>query len=493
MTRISEEVARAEGLREQDVLVVRELVEEWRRHHPRNILRDEYYLSHRSTKDLGVSVSKQIAKKLNPHVDWAAKCVDWWADRVQFEGITMDSDDATEAMEEALDANDMKNTVHKAVSSALRHSCSFLTVTRGDIDAGEPSTVVSAYPATAASALWDDAKKRIRAGLVLVASARRTPRGQKVPVLFYVFTDTDCIVLSRNSVFGGFVASYIPHNMGRVPMEPIAYHATLGRPFGRSRITQTVMDLVDDAQREMMNMTAAASFSAWPQKYLLGADTTTAEKIGNQPFNAFIGSLFVATTGKSGQIPQFGQLAQLSMQPHIDYMRSLASQFSGTTGVPLSSLGVVSDNPSSAEAIYAGKEDAVVDIQSFIEACKHALKTIAVMIVASETGETYGKTLQAIGTVSVNFRNPAMPSVVSQSDAMVKQISAIPWLANSDVVLRELGYTDEQIRQLRSDRRRAQALEGAQKLLETNKAVTSSEDNAGGTQPIQESDFPEEV
>lgn len=50
-----------------------------------------------------------------------------------------------------------------------------------------------------------------------------------------------------------------------------------------------------------------------------------------------------------------------------------------------------------------------------------------------------------------------MPSVVSQSDAMVKQISAIPWLADSDVALRELGYDDEQIAQLRSDRRRSQA------------------------------------
>lgn len=55
-------------------------------------------------------------------------------------------------------------------------------------------------------------------------------------------------------------------------------------------------------------------------------------------------------------MPQFGQLTQGSMQPHIDYMRSLAVRFSGETNVSLSELGVVSDNPSSAEAIYAAKE-----------------------------------------------------------------------------------------------------------------------------------------
>lgn len=63
----------------------------------------------------------------------------------------------------------------------------------------------------------------------------------------------------------------------------------------------------------------------------------------------------------------------------------------------------------------------------------------------------------ALGIIKVHFRNPAMPFVVSQSDAMVKQISAIPWLADSDVALRELGYDDEQIAQLRSDRMRSEA------------------------------------
>ena len=47
-----------------------------------------------------------------------------------------------------------------------------------------------------------------------------------------------------------------------------------------------------------------------------------------------------------------------------------------------------------------------------------------------------------------------MPSVVSQSDAMVKMISALPWLADSDVALEEFGFSDDQIQRLRSDRAR---------------------------------------
>ena len=59
--------------------------------------------------------------------------------------------------------------------------------------------------------------------------------------------------------------------------------------------------------------------------------------------------------------------------------------------------------------------------------------------------------------VGTKWRNPAMPSVVSQSDAMVKQVAAIPWLADTSVALEELGYTDNQIVRLQAEKRRAQA------------------------------------
>lgn len=78
----------------------------------------------------------------------------------------------------------------------------------------------------------------------------------------------------------------------------------------------------------------------------------------------------------------------------------------------------------------------------------------------------------------MHFRKPDRPSTVSQSQAIMSQVQAIPWLADSDVVLHELGYEDEQVHQLRSDRRRSQALQGAQMVLDRNQ-VTGA-DNAEG-------------
>ena len=59
------------------------------------------------------------------------------------------------------------------------------------------------------------------------------------------------------------------------------------------------------------------------------------------------------TRDEDGNVPTFGQIAAASMEPHIAYMRNLAARFSGATNVPISELGIVQDNPSSAEAIYA--------------------------------------------------------------------------------------------------------------------------------------------
>lgn len=48
--------------------------------------------------------------------------------------------------------------------------------------------------------------------------------------------------------------------------------------------------------------------------------------------------------------------------------RNLAAQFAGATCVPISELGVVHDNPSSAEAIYAAKEALVVEVDATLNA-----------------------------------------------------------------------------------------------------------------------------
>lgn len=475
---LSNAVASAKGLKPEDALLVKKLVEIWRVKLPRNQLRDRYYAGHVKTKDLGIAISPELRTKIHARIDWPAKAVDYLASRSQFDGFTTDNEAISQSLLSISNANHLKSLYRKAVLCELKHCCAALTVTADA--SGNP--VISAYPMTSCGLLWDDALKEVKAGLVVAESVKQNAFGvNRVPTVVKLFTANALVVITKTR--NGYAAQYQNHSMGRPLIEPMAYHPTLERPFGRSRITRTVMTLTDDAQREKERSEIAAEFAAYPQKYLLGTDKKLTNE-GNR-YAAYIGAIMEVTKGENDTVPTFGQLSQLSMQPHIDYMRSLASQFSGATNVPLSALGVVSDNPSSAEAIYAAKEDLVIDAQALNADNGRALVNVAMMALATKDNSSFAAVRDSGVTIEARFRNPAMPSVVSQSDAMVKQISALPWLAESDVALEELGYSEDQIIRLRSDRLRSQSMQLANAAV-ASRASGQQSTSQGNRQPSGE-------
>ena len=51
------------------------------------------------------------------------------------------------------------------------------------------------------------------------------------------------------------------------------------------------------------------------------------------------------------------------------------------------------------------------------------------------------------------------------SDAVQKRIAAFPWMANSDIPLRDLGYKDDELAQLQQDRKKAQGAQLVQAAI----------------------------
>lgn len=412
---------------------------------------------------------------IRPHVDWPRKAVLALANRSVLDGYTAKDAEVADELRAISDANDLTSLYRRSVIGQLKHCCGFWTVT----GSGSGSPVISAYPATAA-ALWDDALKSIRCGLVVVESAARQGTDERVPTLVGVY-EPGCVIELRADG-GRWVASYRPHGMGRPLMEPMPYEPTLERPFGQSRITRTVMSITDDAVREKARSEIAAEFAAFPQKWLLGTDAETIND-GNR-YSAAMGVMQEVAKDPDGDSPTIWQSPQLTMQPHIDYMRSLAAQFAGETDLPLSSLGVVSDNPSSAEAIYAAKEDLVIDAQNLNRSNAQALRNVALMALAVSHGTDWATERDAGHGVEPMFRDEARPSVVSMSDALLKQVQAIPWLADTDVALEMLGYNEEQRQRMQSDKKRAQADAAISSLF----APTKEAESANSSQPAGRAD-----
>lgn len=441
----------APGLTTDEREMLNDLLLAWQTHLARNQLRHQYYNMHNKLKDLGIAIPPPL-KNIDTVLGWPAKCVDYLADRSIFEGFRTKKG-LNADLDEILDENDFDGIYYELKPSMLISSPAFVTVTKGG--EGDPDVLISAYDARTASAIWDYRRRRIKCGMAIVDYEDR--HGVLWPTQLNLFTEDKVIEIIKRDWIDKYDVIHKPHSMGRPLIEALRFRPTLERPFGRSRINRAIMAITDSAIRQCLRSEITSEFAAAPQKYLLGADDDTFSE--KSKWEAYIGSIFALTTNEEGEIPQFGQLPQISMQPHTERMRDLAALFAGESSVPISSLGIIHDNPSSAEAMYAAKEDMVILANNMNRCVGKSLKTMGLMALATKKDVSIDSLSEEERSIMPTWHNPAMPSAVSQSDAVIKQVSAFPFMTDSDVALEELGYSEDKIARLRADREKFQARE----------------------------------
>lgn len=435
------------GLSPAEQLLLDELFDVWILKREKNVLKTKYYEGKNLLKDLGISIPP-VLRSVRTNVDWPAKAVDALSVRSAFDGYIFDDSEET-GLEQILLDNDFGNLYSMATTSELVHSCSFLTVSKGgDYD---PPVVLSAYSAENASAVWDYRKKRIKAGMAIID----VDKAKDVVTAFNLYTDKETIEVSLSGK--NWQTNRVPHKMNRPLMEPLRYRPSINRPFGKSRISPTVRNLTDSVVRALLRAEIASEFFTTPQRYLIGADDSVIESVMENRWKAYVGNIFAVGLGQEDERPQYGQLQQMSMQPHIEYIRSLGALFAGATGIPISSLGIIHDNPASAEAIYAAKEDLVIEAESLNTTNGTALRNIGLMSLAISNASTVQTLTDNQRTLRVKWRPTDKPSIVSAADAMVKTAAAAPWIAETEVFLEALGFDDSTCRRLMSDKKKLQA------------------------------------
>ena len=433
----SDGVKVADGLSAEYVSMLNTLLGIWASKLYRNQLKMRYYNGKNVLKDFGISIPPSLLN-VETVVGWPQKAVDSMAVRSRFDGFTAADADVQELLDGISRRSRLSVKYRQAVQSALIHSCCFATVMVDDN--GEPR--IDLHSAETASAVWDEAKGRIAYGM----SIEEFQDG--VPSVIVMHT-SEAVVWFRLNSIGAYDWEVQRITMGRPTMEAIVYRPTYRRPFGQSRISRAVMSITDSAVREALRTEISAEFFTSPQKYLLGADADAFA--ATTKWEAYIGNIFAVGRDENGDLPQFGQLSQGSMQPHTDYMRSLAARFSGETNVPMSTLGIVHDNPASAEAIYAANEPLIIECEDFNDGARDALRTLASMAIAAKLDVPLYYLDERYTDFTPDFRNPAMPSIVSQTDAMVKIASVVPGFAGTDVFFEQIGFPEDMRRKAQTE------------------------------------------
>ena len=443
------------GLPEKERNMLSELVKIYNRHSSKNDLKDRYYEGRISLREvnLGIALPQGMAG-LEIGCAWGAKTVDVLASRSMFDGFVGEHGENVADLERIAADNNLIAEYMKACRDELKYGCTFATLSA---DSAIRCKIRFHSPKSAA-AKWDGEKGRICYGMAVIDTVSDNDETNWMPSVVNLYTDDAIWVLRKENYI--WTAKAWPHRMGRPLMEALIWNPTTGKPFGRSRIKEPIRRLIQGYVRTIANATIGLEFATAPQKYLMGVTDDQYEKIVNEKFKQYVGSIIASTTNpETGQNPSFGQLPQGTIQPHVEMLRVLATQFSAATGLTVTDTGVVNDaNPTSADAVLAQSQTLVSMAEQLNTGNGHALKTIALMALAIANSSSLDSLSDEQRDVVAHFKNPAMPSVSVTADAAIKIASARQEFASTDVFMEMIGFDQADIRRIKAQEQRVRGM-----------------------------------
>ncbi|MGM9542573.1 MAG: phage portal protein [Candidatus Limivicinus sp.] len=444
------------GLAEQEKDALSKLIKTYTEHQGKNLEKERYYEGKipLSSVNLGIALPDGL-KRLEIGCAWGAKTVDVLASLSMFDGFVGTNGDSVAALDEITSANRLIDEYMKATVDELKFGCSFATLS-GDQTNG---CKIRFHSPLSAAALWSGEKGRIDCGLAIIDTAPDNSTDLTwSPSIVNMYTDDAVIVLRRSGA--RWTAERHTHKMGRPLMEPLIWNATTKKPFGRSRIKWPIRRLIDSFVRTVANATIGLEFATSPQKYIMGVTDEQFDAVVSDKFRQYVGSIIASTTNpETGENPDFGQLAQGGITPHVDMLRILSTQFSAATGLTVTDTGVVNDaNPTSSDAILAQSRTLIRLAEDLNTGNGAALRTIARMALAIANNQTLEDLDPAQADVIAHFKNPSMPSVAVTADAAVKIAGVRPGFSQTDTFLEMLGFSQAEIRRIKAQEQRARGL-----------------------------------
>ena len=446
-------IGHVDGLGEAESRKLQDLLTIYDYHLSKNAEKEKYYEGHISLADvnLGIALPDGLSR-LEIGCEWGSKTVDVLASRSMFDGFVGANGTESEKMRQIVADNHLLSEYMKACKDELKYGCTFATLSKDD----EAGCRIRFHSPFSAAAIWNGEKGRIDCGMAIIDSVKDESDRNWTPAIVNLYTDDAIWVLMRIDAHR-WQATEHPHAMGRPLMEPMVWNATTAKPFGRSRLKEPVRRLIQGYVRTIANATIGLEFSTTPQKYLLGITDEEYDLVVNQKFRQYVGNILASTTNPdTGEKPTFGQLSQGSIEPHVQMIRVLATQFSAATGLTVTDTGVVNDaNPTSSDAILAQSQTLVLMAEQLNAGNANALYTIALMAQAIAEDKTLDELTPEEKELIAHFKNPAMPSVSVTADAAIKIATARPEFASTDTFLEMIGFDQADIRRIKGQEQRA--------------------------------------
>ena len=403
-----------------------------------------YYEAERRPEAIGVTVPVQM-RKLLANVGFPRLYVNAIAERQELQGFRLgNSDDADQELWDWFVANNLDIESTLGHTDALVHGRSYITISQPDPvrDAGADPTIpiIRVEPPTALHAVIDPRTRQVTKAIRAVYDDEGT---QVIMATLYLPERTVGWIRDR----GQWVpAINVVHNLGIVPIVPIANRTRLSDLYGTSEITPEIRSMTDAAARILMNMQATAELMAVPQRLLFGVKP---ESLGVDPetgqslFDAYLARI-LAFEDPEGKAQQF---SAAELRNFTDALQEIAKQVAAYTGLPPQYLSTATDNPASAEAIRASEARLIKTVERknaiFGGAWEHAMRVAYMMMRGADSVPPEYLRMEAI------WRDPSTPTYAAKADAASKLYANGAGVIPRERARIDMGYSEAERAEMR--------------------------------------------
>lgn len=433
-----------------------QLVVQWRKKRPRNNLRSAFYDMQNSERHLMGQNVPNVVRQRKFVLGWSAIAVDKLNRRCNLNDFydASGNDLADLGLPQVMRDNRVISEVSQGGVSSLIHAVSWLVTTQGDEQAGEPDVLINARSAESATGFWDVRKRALRSFLSITdVNSDGEPTGMTLML--------QGLNITMTKTSDGWSVDRREHAYG-LPVDPLRYNPRVGREFGRSRISRSVMSIHMQALAAMIRADVNGEAYSLPRYVLLGATEQAFQHADGSPKSTWqaawdavwaIGDDEDATSPRA-DVKQFtGQ----SPEPQNAHLRMLAQMFSGETGIPIGELGIIGDaNPTSAEALTVSRDDLVMEAKQTTRTWSPDLSRAMTRALEMKNRGSLPDNLD----LRCDWENPVTVSPAGAADAASKLFTALPWLSETEVGLEMAGLSPDQIRRALAERQVTQGTRG---------------------------------
>ena len=443
------------GLSDDEQRTLNHLVKQLDDKTPGNLLRQRLYDNKETARRIGDTIPGHYYN-MGIVLGWTGKAVDSLGRRCNLERFVWpDGDLDSLGAGQVWDENNLRSEINSAKVSSLIHGPSFLVNTVGE--AGEPSSLIHVRDALNATGDWNPRLRRLDDLLTVLD---RDDRGQITEFALYFYG----LTITAEKSGGRWSVERQEHAWG-MPAEAMVYKPRVGRPLGSSRISRPIIGLQRMAVRSLIRLEGHMDVFSFPDFWLLGAMAKDVK--GEADANV---AAMAAALGRIRGIPDLPaddpnardnnldradikQFPASAPTPNLASLNAIAKLFARESSLPDSAVAITDfANPTSGDSYDASQYELISEAEGTVADWSPAVKRSFLRALAIRNGES--SMPAAWASIEPQWRDPRYTSKAASADAGLKQIQAVPWLAESEVGLELLGLDAQQIRRALADKRR---------------------------------------